>query len=210
MSPIYKISRFFKIYTVGRKSIGRLIDLPKVKSVNQCLEGLVAKKTNLNETATLDLGCGLSPRNPFQAERVFGIDIRENPNEYIKCTDLIVEPIPFEDSTFDFITAFDFLEHIPRIIYAPHRRFPFVELMNEVWRTLKPGGYFLSHTPVYPYSEIYRDPTHVNVITYETFTAYFDDVHRDAGMYGFKGSFKVVGQYINAPHLITILQKKVS
>jgi hypothetical protein len=26
-------------------------------------------------------------------------------------------------------------------------------------------------------------------------------------MYGFKGSFKIVDQYINEPHLISILQK---
>lgn len=207
MSPIYKISRFFKIYTVGRKSIGSLINLPKVKSVDQCLEGLITKKGNRQGTSTLDLGCGLSPRNPFEAEHAYGIDIRDSLNKNIKSADLTVEPIPFEDNAFDFITAFDILEHIPRVIYAPSRRFPFVDLMNEVWRTLKPNGYFLSHTPVYPYSEIYRDPTHVNVITHETFTAYFDDANRGADMYGFKGSFKVVGQYINEPHLISILQK---
>lgn len=207
MSPIYKISRFFKIYTVGRKSIGSLINLPKVKSVDQCLEGLITKKVNRHGTSTLDLGCGLSPRNPFEAELAYGIDIRDSLNKNIKSADLTVEPIPFEDNAFDFITAFDILEHIPRVIYTPNRHFPFVELMNEVWRTLKPNGYFLSHTPVYPYSEIYRDPTHVNVITHETFTAYFDDVNRGADMYGFKGSFKVVGQYINEPHLISILQK---
>ena len=68
--------------------------------------------------------------------------------------------------------------------------------MNEVWRTLKPNGYFLSHTPVYPYSAIFGDPTHVSVVTHETFTAYFDDVSRNAEMYGFKGSFKVVSQHL--------------
>jgi hypothetical protein len=79
--------------------------------------------------------------------------------------------------------------------------------MNEIWRALKPNGYFLSYTPIYPYSEAFRDPTHVNILTHETMSLYFDDKNQFAKMYGFKGSFIVVGQYINEPHLICILQK---
>jgi SAM-dependent methyltransferase len=189
--------------------MGKLIDLPEAKSVDQCLKGLIAKVSDLRGTRALDLGCGVNPQNPFRAEEVYGIDIRNNPSKYIKSADLTVEPIPFEDNAFDFITAFDIIEHIPRVIYAPNRRFPFVELMNEVWRTLKPNGYFLSHTPVYPYSAIFGDPTHVSVLTHETFTGYFDDVSRNAAMYGFKGSFKVVSQHLIIPHLVSVLQKKV-
>ncbi len=208
MNPFYRISRLFKTYRYGRKSMGTLIDLPEAKSVDQCLKGLIASASDLHGTRTLDLGCGLNPQNPFRAEHLYGIDIRDNPSANIKSADLTVEPIPFEDNAFDFITAFDIIEHIPRVIYLPSRRFPFVELMNEVWRTLKPNGYFLSHTPVYPYAAIFGDPTHVSVLTHETFTAYFDDVSRNAEMYGFKGSFKVVSQHLIIPHLVSVLQKK--
>jgi SAM-dependent methyltransferase len=190
MNPFYRISRLFKIYRAGRKSMGTLIDLPEAKSVDECIKGLIERAPNLHGTTSLDLGCGLIPKNPFHAENAYGIDIRDNPSEHIKCADLTVEPIPFEDNSFDFITAFDIIEHIPKVIYLPHRRFPFVELMNEIWRTLKPNGYFLSHTPVYPYSAIFGDPTHVSVITHETFPGYFDDVSRNAEMYGYKGYFK--------------------
>jgi SAM-dependent methyltransferase len=209
MNPFYRISRLFKVYRFGRKSMGTLIDLPEAKSVDQCLKGLIAKASDLHGTRTLDLGCGLNPRNPFRAEQVYGIDIIDNPSIYIKSADLTVEAIPFEDNEFDFITAFDIIEHIPKVIYLPNRRFPFVELMNEVWRTLKPGGYFLSHTPVYPFSAIFGDPTHVSAVTHETFTAYFDDVSRNAQMYGFKRSFKVVSQHLMIPHMVSVLQKKV-
>ena len=36
--------------------------------------------------------------------------------------DLVVDPIPFPDDSFEYVTAYDFLEHIPRLIYTPTRR----------------------------------------------------------------------------------------
>ena len=158
---------------------------------------------------TLDLGCGLSPRNPFKAPSVYGVDIQDNLGKNIRRADLAIESIPFEDDFFGAVTAYDFIEHIPRIVYAPNRRFSFVELMNEIYRVLIPGGLFLSHTPAYPAAEAFRDPTHVNIITEETFPLYFDDNFQLAKMYGFKGSFKVEHQSwdANKVHLDTILKK---
>jgi SAM-dependent methyltransferase len=159
-----------------------------------------------NSLVALDIGCGSEPRNPFKAPIVYGIDIREGvPN--IRNADLVVEPIPFPDSTIDYLTAYDFIEHVPRVIYLPKRRFPFVELMNEVYRVLKTEGIFLSHTPVYPYPEAFRDPTHVNIITADTFPYYFcgEDAHAD--IYGFKGRFKLLEQVMHGAHLISIMQK---
>jgi SAM-dependent methyltransferase len=98
-------------------------------------------------TKTLDLGCGLKPRNPFNADELFGIDIRPNENQNIKVADLAIEAIPFPDDHFDYVSAYDFIEHIPRVIYNPNRRFSFIELMNEIYRVLKMGGTFASFTP---------------------------------------------------------------
>jgi SAM-dependent methyltransferase len=158
-------------------------------------------------TRTLDLGCGESPRKPFGADETAGIDIRADESRNIRYADLAVEPIPHPDGAFDFVTAFEFLEHVPRVLYAPSRRFPFVELMNEIHRVLKPGGVLLSHTPAYPYSEAFQDPTHVNIITEATFARYFDDRHTWARMYGFKGSFTVLRQGWFKPHLVSVLRK---
>ena len=156
---------------------------------------------------SLDLGCGKNPKNPFNADILYGIDVRDDVDQNVKKADLVIEPIPFENDYFDFVTAFDVIEHIPRIIYAPFRIYPFINLMNEIHRVLKTGGKFLSHTPAYPYSEAFRDPTHVNIITNETFPLYFDDQNKLGSMYGFNGSFQIETQYWNGPHLISILIK---
>lgn len=160
-------------------------------------------------TKTLDLGCGKDPKNPFSLEEVYGIDIREDIATKIYRADLAVEPIPFEDEFFDAVSAFDFIEHIPRIIYMPNRRFCFVELMNEIYRILKTGGKFLSSTPAFPAAPAWRDPTHVNIITEETFPLYFDYQNRLASMYGFNGYFQITGQrwHENKIHLITEMVK---
>lgn len=158
-------------------------------------------------TKTLDLGCGARPKNPFNADEFYGVDVRDNLEGNIKSADLIIEPIPFADEMFDFVTAFDFIEHIPRVVYVPHRRNAFIELMNEIYRVLKPGGMFLSMTPAYPHAVAFRDPTHVNIITEETFPMYFDDDKRWASIYGFKGAFGIRVHEWRGPHIFAVMQK---
>ena len=158
-------------------------------------------------TKSLDLGCGLQPKNPFNAEEVYGIDVRDDAEAHIVKADLVIEPIPFPDDSFDYVTAHDFLEHVPRLIYLPQRRNAFVEVMNEIHRVLKPGGVFMSFTPAFPHGPAFRDPTHVNIITEETFPLYFDDKVRWASMYGFRGSFQILSQEWRGVHLMSLLRK---
>lgn len=165
----------------------------------------------LTTTKTLDLGCGSKPRNLFNMDEIYGIDIQNNINPNIVNADLAVEPIPFPDAFFDSVTAYDFIEHVPRVIYNPNRRFCFVELMNEIYRVLKPEGVFYSFTPGFPSQPAFTDPTHVNVITEDTFPIYFDDVNRYAAMYGFTGYFKIESQFRheNLSHIITLMKKVI-
>lgn len=156
---------------------------------------------------SLDLGCGKDPKNYFDADEVFGIDIRDDLENNILKADLVIEPIPFPDSHFDYVIAQDFIEHVPRIIYMPERRQPFIELMNEIYRVLKMGGKFFSITPAMPHTITFRDPTHVNFITEETFPLYFDDKNNWAAMYGFKGKFVIESQEWRGSHLMTIMCK---
>ena len=81
--------------------------------------------------------------------------------------------------------------------------------MNQIYRVLKPGGLFYSHTPAFPAGPAWRDPTHVNIITEETFPLYFDDKNRLASMYRFNGYFKIEEQkwHENRVHLMTLMRR---
>lgn len=157
----------------------------------------------------LDLGCGTVPRNPYGRSRLFGVDIRPeggSADAVFRAANLTFDPIPFPDSAFASVSAFDFLEHIPRLMPGVEPRttvFPFIRLMDEVWRVLAPGGTFWALTPCYPGVEAFVDPTHVNVITEGTH-AYFcrvDGEEPKGRMYGFQGTFEVLRAHWAIPEL---------
>lgn len=125
------------------------------------------------------------------------------------CADVVVELTPFSDDFFNVISPYDFIEHIPRVIYAPSLIFPFVNLMDEIYRCLRPVGQFLSFTPSFPSPVAFQDPTHVNIITESTFPNYFCEPLLWAKMYGFFGKFNLSAQKWNkeTTHLITVMKK---
>jgi len=88
----------------------------------------------------LDLGCGKRPRNPYERSRLSGVDIRplESGEDFeYRAADLTVEPIPYESDRFGSVSAFDFIEHVPRVLPRGDGRsttFPFIRLMDEIWR----------------------------------------------------------------------------
>lgn len=186
------------------------------KQINSIEDFLAELNLDFNDnkpcTASLDLGCGSSPRNPFQAAELCGVDIREDLDHKIKCANLACQDIPYSNNSFDYCTAFDFIEHMPRILSThdgQSTRFPFVELMNEIWRILKPGGLFLHQTPAFPCKQAFQDPTHVNLITEDTIPYYFCEPHSYATRigYGFTGKFEYVGQaWLNTAWIVGVLR----
>ncbi|MDP2805268.1 MAG: methyltransferase domain-containing protein [Gallionellaceae bacterium] len=159
-----------------------------------------------NETRHLDLGCGVFPRNPLKCKKLYGCDIREmktSPDELgfqYQRANLVRESIPFSDHYFNSVSAFDFIEHMPRQFVDANGALinPFVNLMSEIHRVLLPGGRFIAITPAYPRPEAFQDPTHVNIITDKTHTYFVGDDPYGA-IYGFKGKFEVVDVYWSAP-----------
>jgi len=203
---IYKIRGLLKV----------CIDSPQYKDFNdwQSVCSVLGESSfwkNKN-TKALDLGCGDRIQNPFKAEKAYGVDLRNDlSNSMIKVANLSTQPIPFANEQFAFISAFDFIEHVPRILTGSSGSsldtfFPFINLMNEVHRCLQPNGYFLSRTPGYPFSISFTDPTHVNHIDEYTFVNYFSGMLLGK-TYGFKGEFEVVRQGWEGRYLITLLKK---
>ncbi len=145
----------------------------------------------------IDLGCGSSPRNPFGAGKVYGIDIVKRDdlvedNIFFEKSNLILESIPYENNTFDSVSAYDFFEHIPRVVVNNNETFlPFINLMNEIYRVLKDGGELYAITPIYPKESAFVDPTHVNFISKNTYK-YFCEPDLWAKMYGYNGRFEII------------------
>lgn len=173
----------------------------------QSIHDKYSKQSNIG-TLALDLGCGHSPQNRFNANLTTGIDLKENKeNNVIKCN-LGYESFPFNDNYFDFITAYDLIEHIPRHSEISQNGPPFIFFMNECYRVLKKGGIFLSMTPIYPYLGAFQDPTHNNIITVETFKLYFsENKHSIAQHYGIETNFKILDQKMYGQHLIAVMTK---
>lgn len=169
--------------------------------------------TNSSNTIAVDIGSGRKPRNIFNAIKIIGLDFITNEEEGVIYCDLSSGFLPFEDNTISFITAFDFIEHLSRVQIKDSSLNAFINLMNEIYRTLQPGGIFLSHTPAFPFSSAFQDPTHTNFISEMTFPGYFakDASNRWAvpwaHQYGFIGEFILINQYWLNEHLITVLGK---
>ena len=154
----------------------------------------------------LDLGCGSNPHNPYNADQLFGCDLKHSESVEnvsfvdFKTADLAFEEIPFQDEMFDSVSAINFLEHIPRQVAYGHlqTRNSFIELMNEIHRVLKQGGRFFAVSPVYPHSDAFTDPTHVNFITRFSHR-YFVLPSLTADQNGFTGKFKEINVVVDAP-----------
>jgi SAM-dependent methyltransferase len=112
----------------------------------------------------LDIGCGASKQPGF-----VGIDMMDLPGVDI-IHDLEETPWPLPDGCVLTAVASHVLEHI-----NPHKGV-FINVMDEVWRVLKPGGQFAFVVPYAGSHGYYQDPTHCNPIN-ETTMGYFDPLH---------------------------------
>lgn len=109
----------------------------------------------------LDIGCGENKNPGF-----VGIDILP-----LKGVDIVWDiektPWPLPDECVITATSSHVLEHI-----NPHKGV-FIDVMNEIWRVMKPHGQFAGVVPHAASHGFAQDPTHCNPINETTFN-YFD------------------------------------
>lgn len=137
----------------------------------------ITKKTkNLlskRKVSYCDIGCGGNKQN----KSWFGIDYRSLEGVDL-VQDLEIFPWAIPSESFNIASATHVVEHI-----NPSHGI-FINFMNEVWRILKPNGEFLISAPYASSPGMFRDPTHCNFVTEETWS-YFspNDVFYQGGLY---------------------------
>ena len=188
---IFNFSVFRKILNM----LSMLVQIGRLKKKfyrdPNTLDELLASFTCDQAGDSLDIGSGPVPRNPFNADTVYGADLRGNTSKNVFYADLSSGLLPFENEMFDYVTAYDVLEHIQRVVLVNGETiFPFISLINEIFRVLKPGGMFFCIQPCFPAKQAFQDPTHVNIMTEDTLYLYFCEP-ACGRIYGYDGSFEM-------------------
>jgi SAM-dependent methyltransferase len=105
----------------------------------------------------------------------------------------IGSPLPFDDNSVDSVSAFDFLEHLPRLgTLGPGSVTTYIDWINEIGRVLRPGGVFIAFTPRFPHPASVADPTHVNFITRDSVNYIAGPAWAKVLGYGLTANFAIV------------------
>jgi glycosyltransferase involved in cell wall biosynthesis len=131
----------------------------------------------------LDMGAAHNPTPGYKS-----VDMSGNPDFLINVTN----GLPFDTSSISVIRCQDFLEHIP-----PGQ--PIIDLMNEFYRVLIPGGYLLTNTPAFPSKGAIQDPTHVSFWTNNSFW-YYTDKEYSKYVPSFSGRFQIANIWEGYPN----------
>jgi len=144
-------------------------------------------KTN-GDLICIDLGCGSRKQKGY-----IGIDNRKLEGVDIVCD--IEKGLPFEDNTIDRIYANFLFEHINK----------FIPFMQELYRVCRDGAIVKASFPYWASMTQWKDPTHKQVITIETFR-YFSDDKWYGSDYGINTHFKI--KNIKYNYLYTFLARR--
>lgn len=152
----------------------------------------------------VDLGSG------FKARGDRNFDIRPYPD--IEICHLGFEAIPVKTETADLVTAWDLLEHIPKVHHwydrdGWHVIYPLLFLIEEVYRILKVGGIWQINSPIvgqYPMFAPYNHVTQLEPHSFNVFDASrqnIKEVKQRRELDGIKAVFKILVQEIEIPNI---------
>lgn len=155
-------------------------------------ETLIHSDNYPNKLVRVDLGCSTRKFPGF-----LGVDIFADPNVDIVAD--LSSGFPFQDSSVDFIRAYDFIEHLPDRIRT----------MNEIWRIGKHGAIVNLLVPSSDGRGAFQDPTHVsfwNLNSFRYFTIESPWFLELCQQYGFRGAFSLLAlrQYEGKDNVIHV------
>ena len=113
-----------------------------------------------SESKILNLGCGNK-----KSSSTIGVDFNARTKPDI-VHNLDLFPYPFEESSIDKIYIDNTLEHLD----SP------LNVMNELYRIIKPNGVVKVIVPYFRSVSAFTDPTHLHFFTVESFS-YYDPDH---------------------------------
>lgn len=126
---------------------------------NKYFYQLIAEWSRRNDYLQLDLGGRINKPEGYTSVDLFDADVL--------CD--VTDGLPFADNSVAVVRAQDFLEHIHRCAPRCNHKHCFIGVMNEIYRVLMPGGWFLSSSPSVGGYGYAQDPTHVNPLCLNTF-----------------------------------------
>jgi len=128
----------------------------------------------------LDLGCADNklggiwkfPNYSFEG-KVIGIDYIKSKNTDIICN-LNKGRLPLKDESFDIVYAHHTLEHLKNV----------AEIIPEIWRILKKGGFFLVRVPYL--SSSFGELTHLTQFSYNTLDCFISNKSKNSAKYDYQ------------------------
>lgn len=137
------------------KAKGDIIFDQSLANYNKYLYPITTRWAKDNNLRCLDLGGRLNSANGFESVDLFDSDIIAD----------LSKPWPFEDNSVGVLRASDFVEHIGDPIH----------LMNEAYRVLAPGGWFMISVPSTDGRGAFQDPTHISFWNENSFWYYTNE-----------------------------------
>ena len=163
----------------------------------------------IKDKKVLDIGCGNGYGTALMAKtakEIVGLDydagtVEQNKEKYrsianISFKQASIPPIPFEDGSFEVITAFQFIEHIE----------PRKEFLKECMRVLSPGGSLLVTTPNVKKS-LARNPFHVHEYTFAEMDAELKSLQAKFELQGLNGNDSVNQYYAENGKFVRMILK---
>jgi len=109
--------------------------------------GPICRKLNTEQPRVLDIGCGTGANLEMLSQfgTAEGVDVSVEALAFCRERGLAnvrqgeAEHLPFEDCSFDLVTALDVVEHLDDDVAG----------LEEMWRVLRPGGYAFLFVPAF-------------------------------------------------------------